>query len=844
MPLSREAYAPLAANLGRIALWRAQPGRSSIRAPRNLGEEYPPSLPFPSICLTLGSAVETLIGKTIAHYHILSKLGAGGMGVVFRAHDEQLDRDVAFKLLPDETLQSETARSRLLREARTASRLSHPHICHVYEAGEADGYVYIAMELLEGRALSESIPSGGMSLETILRIGAQIAEALAHAHGKGVIHRDLKANNVIVTPEGRAVVLDFGLAKRELLEEEGSSELLSTTPTVAGAIVGTPAYLSPEVLQGGRATAQSDIWSLGVVLYDMALGELPFHGRSFAELCSAILKDAPEPLPERAHPGLRAIIQRCLAKEPSQRYRLASEVQAALHALQPGSGPAAQRVHRDWRRLGVYAAAVATTAVTVLLAMEVIHWPGQIGGGASGARIRSLAVLPLANLSGDPQQEYFADGLTDELIADLASIKSLTVISRTSAMRYKGARKPLPEIARELGVDGIVEGSVLRSNDRVRIKVQLIDAAKDRHVWTQTYDRDTRDVLAMQSEVGRDIAERIDVELTPGERARVTSSRPVNPQAQELYLRGRYYWNKRTRDGLVQALGNFDRAVRIDSTYAVAYAGLADTHVLMPVYAGSSPQESYPRARAAALKALKIDENLAEAHASLGRVKLFYDWDWTGAETEFKRAIELKPSLSMAHHWYSICLRDVGRLKDALAEANRALELDPVSLIINTNLGDTFFYSGQFDQAVAQHRKTLLLDATFPAAHLYLGRALEQKGLIQDAVAEFQRARSLTGTGPYGLADLAHAYALAGKRSDAKGLLDELSELSKRGAGLETDIALVHLALGNRDQAFQYLEKAYKERSGLNDLKVDPRFGPLHGDPRFQDLLVRLGLTS
>jgi eukaryotic-like serine/threonine-protein kinase len=785
--------------------------------------------------------VETLIGIKIAHYHILDRLGAGGMGVVFKAHDEQLDRDVAFKLLPDESVRSEEARQRLLREARTASRLSHPHICHVYEAGEADNHVYIAMELLDGQALSESIPAGGYPLETLVRIGGQIAEALSYAHRNGVIHRDLKSNNVILTTEGRAVVLDFGLAKREVMDEEGSSEALRIAPTATGTVMGTPAYLSPEVLRGERATAQSDIWALGVVLYDMASGELPFKGGSMAELGSAILKDQPAPLPERVHPGLRTLIQRCLAKEPSQRYKLASEVHAALQVLQPGSHPVGRTARPHW---GLYAAGAVALAAMVFLGINVTRWREQTAGGASGGHIRSLAVLPLANLSGDPQQEYFADGLTDELIADLASIKSLKVISRTSAMRYKGARKPLPEIAQELGVDGIIEGSVLRSNDRVRIKVQLIDAARDRHLWTQTYDRDTRDVLAMQSEVGRDIAERIDVELAPGEQGRVANPRPVNPQAQELYLRGRYYWNKRDKNALVQALDQFDRAVRMDSTYAVAYAGLADTYVLMPVYAGSSPQESFPRARAAALQALKIDEHLAEAHASLGRVKLFYDWDWTGAETEFRRAIELKPSLSTAHHWYSIFLRDVGRLEEAISEANRALELDPVSLIINTNLGDTFFYAGQFDQAVAQHRKTLLLDASFAPAHLYLGRALEQKGLFPEAVAEFQRARSLMGGGSYALGDLAHAYALAGKRSDAKGLLTELSERFKRGASLEVDIALVHLALGDRDQAFQYLEQAYKARSGLNDLKVDPRFGSLRADPRFQDLLVRLGLKS
>jgi serine/threonine protein kinase/Flp pilus assembly protein TadD len=757
------------------------------------------------------------------------------MGVVFRAHDRKLGRDVALKLLPEDTVRSEAARSSLLREARTASQLGHPHIGHIYEAGEADGYVYIAMELLDGRALSDSIPPDGLPLETILRIGSQIAEALTHAHGKGVIHRDLKANNVMVTSDGRAAVLDFGLAKRE--REAASSEPLSLTPTATGVILGTPAYWSPEVLRGDPATAQSDIWALGVVLYVMASGDLPFQGRSVAEVCGAILKDAPVPLPESVHPGLRAIIQRCLAKEPSQRYKLASEVNAALEALRSGATPVERRARSHGGRWIAIGTAIALIALAVFL---VSHGGVPTGGG----RIRSLAVLPLSNLSGDPGQEYFADGFTDELIADLASIKALTVISRTSVMRYKGASKPLPEIARELGVDGVIEGSVSRSNDHVRIKVQLIDAARDRHLWTQTYDRELRDVLAMQSEVGRDIASKLDVELSGRGPGSAAASRPVDPQAYELYLQGRYYWNKRTPAALYQAQDDFNRAIRIDSTYAVAYAGLADTYNLMSVYAGRPPEESYPRARAAALEALRIDEHLAEAHASLGRVKTFYDWDWAGAEAEFKRAIELKPSLSTAHHFYSICLRDVGRLREAIAEANRALELDPVSLIISTNLGDTFFYAGQFDHAIAQHRKTLLLDPGFSAAHLYLGRALEQKGLFDEAAAEFQKARTLSGNPSNAIGDLAHAYALSGRRAEAGKLLGELMERSRQGAGLEMDIALVHLGLGDRDQAFRYLEEAYTKRSGLNDLKVDPRFASLRGDPRFRDLLVRLGLPS
>jgi TolB-like protein len=456
-------------------------------------------------------------------------------------------------------------------------------------------------------------------------------------------------------------------------------------------------------------------------------------------------------------------------------------------------------------------------------------------------QIRSLAVLPLANLSGDPEQEYFADGMTDELITNLSKIGSLKVISRTSVMQYKGAKKPLREIAQALGVDGVIEGSVFRAGNRVRITAQLIHAATDRHLWAESYERDLRDVLALQSEVAQAIAKEIQIKLTPQEQAHLASARPVNPEAHEAYLKGRYYWNLRTEEGVKKGIQYFQQAIEKDPGYALAYAGLADSYVVLGNLGLMAPKEAYPRAKAAAFKALEMDETLAEAHASLGMARSEYDWDWVGAEKEWKRAIELNPGYATAHQWYAQYLTSMGRHNEAIAEAKRAQELDPLSLIINAIGGSVFACARRYDEAIAQCRRTLELNAGFYMAHLYLGFAYEQEKLYAEAISEYQKAIALEQGNPTVAAYLARGYAAAGKRTEALKTFSQLRDLSKRRYVSSYTMALTYAALGDNDQAFACLEKAYEDRSGaLLYVKVDPRVDSLRSDPRFQDLLRRM----
>ncbi len=496
-----------------------------------------------------------MLGKTLGHYRILEKIGAGGMGEVYRAHDEQLGRDVAIKLLPASVLSDATARARLLREARSAASLNHPHICTIHEVGEADGQAYIAMELVEGQPLSARLAGGALPTEQVLRYGLQLAEALGHAHERGLVHRDLKSANVVITTEGRAKVLDFGLAKRL---SEGEMDVVTRSQaslTAAGALVGTLAYMAPEQLRGQPADARSDVWALGVVLHEMATGSRPFQGQTGFELSSAILTQRPAPLVGKAPLGLRAVIERCLEKEPARRYQRAGEVRAALEAVQTGAvAPWTAWRYRLARRRWLAAAGAVVVLAAVLVGLNVGGLRERLRHGASPSGINSIAVLPLENLSHDPEQEYFTDGMTEALITELGQISALRVISRTSAMHYKGTRKTLPEIARELHVDAVVEGSVERYGQRVRITAQLIEAPTDRHLWAKSYERDLGDVFALQDAVAQAITNEIKIKLTTQEQRRLASARRVNPQAHEAYLRGRFFWNKRSPEGLNRAL--------------------------------------------------------------------------------------------------------------------------------------------------------------------------------------------------------------------------------------------------------------------------------------------------
>ena len=730
------------------------------------------------------------------------------MGVVYRAHDTQLGRIVAIKLLGERFLGDEDARARLLREARMASRLNHAHICTIHEVGETNGLTYIVMECVEGQPVNALARPAGMPLEAVTRYGAQIAEALAHAHEHGVLHRDLKTANMMITADGRAKVLDFGLARRIIraAPEDATHTLESVIETEA--VAGTPHYLAPEILQGRPADERSDLWALGVVLYEMACGEMPFRGATQVEVLAAILAKPPAPLPSLVPAGLRAIVERCLMKEPAQRYQQARKVQADLEALavaRPRSRAA------PWR----------------------------------ATRIRSVAVLPLADLSDDDKQAYFADGMTEALITDLAKIGALKVISRTSAMRYKGSDKPLPQIASELGVDGIVEGSILRAGGQVRITAQLIHAASDTHVWAESYDRDLKSILSLQSEVAQAIAHAVQAKVTPEEKRRFAVRPKVNPAAHELYLKGRHFWNQRG-PGLKKAVEFFQRALNEEPNYAPAYSGLADAFALLGFYGYAPPRDVMPRAKEAARKALALDPELAEAHASLGYVHIMFDWNWDQAEKEFQLAFKLNLAYGPARYWHTNLMFVRGLWDEAIAELKLGLEYDPLSVYMQAHLGVTLCWAGRWAEAVQQCSKALEWDPNFLSARCALGASYYFQSRGDESIRELQGAVEGSGRDHWAMAYLGAVYAASGDRARAGYILRELEERRKREYISAVHIATIYIQLGKLDDAFKWLEEAYQERSAfMFAVHRYPFIGTdkINRDPRFKDLMRRIGLT-
>jgi TolB-like protein/predicted Ser/Thr protein kinase len=779
------------------------------------------------------------IGGTISHYRILSLLGAGGMGAVYRARDERLDRDVALKVLHAESADDANARHRLEREARMVSSLNHPHIAHVYEVGEDRGRLFIAMELVEGRTLRASTPPGGLPPETMLRQGAQIADALAYAHERGVIHRDLKSANIMIGPDGWVKVLDFGLAKR-LPETGRTMETPDLNLTATGIVMGTPNYLPPEVLRGEPADARGDIWALGVVLYEMAAGKLPFGGGSLGELSEAILNGAPSPLSGRVPVGVQAVIGRCLAKDPSQRYRQGNEVRAALEALS-GAAPArgAGGVPRAAWIAGAGIAAVLL-AGAVALGTGIVRNP--FAGSAGRTRFESLAVLPLANLSGDPAQEYFADGMTEELITDLASIPSLKVISRTSVMRFKNSKDPLREIARALKVEAIIEGSVQRAGDRVRITAQLIEASSDRHLWARSFERDFRDVLALQSEVAREIAKEVQLQISPQASARLASRRPIHPEAYELYLKGRFAWNKLSDEGVRKGIEYYEKALALDPGDARYSSGLADAYLVLVQVMGTIPQqEGMTKVKEYARRALAADENGAEAHTSMAAALFFGEWNAIEAKRHLERAIELNPSYSTARLVYSTVLAASGRFDEAIEQDHRAIELDPFSLIINWNASGTLFLARRYDEALAQANRALAVAPSSMVRGSML-RIYEQRGDYEAALDLLEEFLPDEEGGKVQATRMRQAYVARGPAGYWQAALDRAATRPKSIPAQEAvSLAFLYTHLGKHARAIDYLEQAYQEHAGdMLYLRVEPSFDPLRGDPRFQALLRRM----
>jgi serine/threonine protein kinase/tetratricopeptide (TPR) repeat protein len=794
-----------------------------------------------------------MIDETISHFRVIEKLGAGGMGIVYKAVDIRLDRPVALKFLPDNMVQDSQALERFRREARAASALNHPGICTIYDIGEQGGRGFIAMEFIDGETLRSHIHGKALPLEEILKLGIQIAEALDAAHAEGIIHRDIKPDNIFVTKRGQTKVLDFGLAKLvpkgvASADADSGDEVPGST-SIVGIISGTPSYMSPEQVRGDNLDERTDIFSLGLLLYEMATGRQAFSGGTGGKIIEAVLTRSPVParnINPDIPPRLEEIINRAVHKDREQRYQHAADIGADLQQLQRDTDPGTVSC---WRAPEKDAESVLTPTTSHLQSSRKMRArnstarTGALRPQRVSKIIDSLAVLPFENASRDPEHEYLSDGIAGSLINILATVPKLRVIAQSTVFRYKGRRIDPQVVGRELNVRAVLTGRIMQSGGSLRIGTELVDVATGSQLWGAQYDRKPGDIFAVQDEISNEMSGKLRLKLTRAEKKRLTKHQTDDAEAYRLYLKGRHHWNQWTEDGFYKAIEYFQQAVEKDPGYALAYTGLADSYVLLGWNSYLPPKDAFPKGKMAAMQALRLDPDLGEAHTPLAAVLWLQDWQWPEAQMEFERSLALNPAHPTANHWYAEYLMIIGRHTEAIERMKKSQELDPLSLIISVAIGWAFYMARRYDEALEQLRRTVELDPNYPVTYWILGLLLRKMGRYQLAIAEGEQGVKLSGGSPLMNAALAQTFATAGRKENAIQILDHLTNLTKQKYVAPYFFAGIHIGLGEDERAIEYLEKSYEEHSHwLIYLHLDPSMDSLRSNPRFQDLQRRVGL--